>query len=152
MTTVTLRRGGEERVFPVEQVEQGGPTLYMKLSGIDSPEAARCYNGWEVLAPREAASPLRAGEVYVDDLKGCALCYTHGHGAVRVGEVTAVIDNGTGCLLEAVLTAEAAPLGLPWTTKAGTPRTVLVPYKDEFIGAVDVAAKTVELKVLWILD
>jgi 16S rRNA processing protein RimM len=152
MTTVTLRRGSEERVFPVEKVEQGGPTLYMKLSGIDSPEAARCYNGWEVLVPREAASPLREGEVYVDDLKGCALRYTHGHVDARIGCVTAVIDNGTGCLLEAALTAEGVPLGLEWTTKAGTPRTVLVPYKDEFIGAVDVTAKTIELRVLWILE
>lgn len=162
MTEVTLRNGktGEAKPFKVESVDAGAHDLYMKLAGIDTPEAVKKYNRWEILVPRDNACPLEENEWYIEDLKQCALVYQETKDGfadetvpTQVGIVTDVMEGGSGYLLE-VLLAENCDL-LDDAVKydaGGKVRTVLVPLKDEFIGKVDVQNKKIQLMHLWILE
>jgi 16S rRNA processing protein RimM len=137
LTDVTLRTGGlkgTERPFVIEAVEGHAGCLLLKLRGIDTPEQAKELAGAEILVPRDKACPLEEGEFYVNDLCQCNLVY---QGTV-VGSITDVMEGGAGDLLEVSL------------AESGQKR--LVPLRKEFIGEIDIGAKTVELMHRWILD
>ena len=168
MEEVTLRNGktGSEKLYKVEGVELSGQTLLMKLAGIDSPEEVKKINGCEIVVPREYACPLDKSEWYVEDLKQCALVYpkdgwskdgleakTSPADFVTVGTVTDVLEGGTGNLLEIKLAEDCNLLAddVKYTANGKT-RTVLVPFKNEFIGEIDVQAKRIQLMHLWILE
>lgn len=106
----------------------------MKFKGIDSPEAAKSLAGLQVFIPRDMASPLGEGEVYVKDLCNCNLVYQ----GTLIGNITSVAEGGGGYLLE--------------ISEAAAGRTVYVPFNSEFIGKIDLNAKTAELMHLWILE
>ena len=104
---VTLRHGEETERRRVESAVYGGTCVFMKLAGIDSPEAVRKYNGWEVVVPRECAYPLKKGEWYIDDLKDCSLVYEDKNGSAAsaapvetIGKITDVLEGGAAQLLE----------------------------------------------------
>lgn len=165
---VTLTDGNASQVFSVEYTKEAAQTLYMKLVGIDSPEKALRFNRWHIVVPRKYARPLQKGEWYIEDLKGCAVWYgqtdQHKEAAQKkaqivlskentVGKVTNVLEGGQGYLVEIVLSEGCTLLAQDIKcTKSGNPRTVYVPFKDQFIGAVDVEAKTMQLMHLWILE
>ena len=168
MAEVTLRNGktGSEKLYRVEGLELSGQTLLMKLAGIDSPEEVKKINGCEIVVPREYACPLEKNEWYAEDLKQCALVYPKdGWGKdgleakaspadfVTVGRVTDVLEGGTGNLLEIKLAEDCTLLAdnVKFTANGKT-RTVLVPFKNEFIGEIDVNNKTMQLMHLWILE
>ena len=168
MTEVTLRNGktGTEKLYKIEGVELSGQTLLMKLAGIDSPEEVKKINGCEIVVPREYACPLDKSEWYVEDLKQCALVYpkdgwskdgleakTSPADFVTVGTVTDVLEGGTGNLLEIKLAEDCNLLAddVKYTANGKT-RTVLVPFKNEFIGEIDVQGKRIQLMHLWILE
>ncbi|MBR4463557.1 MAG: 16S rRNA processing protein RimM [Treponema sp.] len=168
MEEVTLRNGktGSEKLYKVEGVELSGQTLLMKLAGIDSPEEVKKINGCEIVVPREYACPLDKSEWYVEDLKQCALVYpkdgwskdgleakTSPADFVTVGTVTDVLEGGTGNLLEIKLAEDCNLLAddVKYTANGKT-RTVLVPFKNEFIGEIDVQGKRIQLMHLWILE
>ena len=168
MEEVTLRNGktGSEKLYKVEGVELSGQTLLMKLAGIDSPEEVKKINGCEIVVPREYACPLDKSEWYVEDLKQCALVYpkdgwskdgleakTSSADFVTVGTVTDVLEGGTGNLLEIKLAEDCNLLAddVKYTANGKT-RTVLVPFKNEFIGEIDVQGKRIQLMHLWILE
>ena len=168
MAEVTLRNGrtGAEKLYKVEGVELGGQTLLMKLAGIDTPEEVKKFNGCEIIVPREYACPLHENSWYVEDLKQCALVYPRGGWSkdgleaktspadfVTVGTVTDVLEGGTGNLLEIKLAEDCNLLAddVKFTAN-GKARTVLVPFKNEFVGEVDVENRTVQLMHLWILE
>ena len=168
MTEVTLRNGktGFEKPYNVEGVEINGQTLLMKLAGIDTPEDVKKINGCEIIVPREYACPLEESEWYVEDLKQCALVYpkdgwskdgleakTSPAEFVTVGTVTDVLEGGTGNLLEIKLAEDCQVLADDVKFAAnGKTRTVLVPFKNEFVGKVDVERKQLQLMHLWILE
>ena len=64
MEEVSLTDGKETKLFKVESTEEASATLYMKLAGINSPEEAAKYNGWEIVVPREKAHPLQKDKCY----------------------------------------------------------------------------------------
>jgi 16S rRNA processing protein RimM len=132
LKTVTLRGGDEEKVFDVQDCVCGAPDILMKLGGIDSPEEAVKYRGWEIRVPRGQASPLAEGEYYLADLCGCALVC----GGSAVGTVKDVIDGGAHQILE-VVSAEGS--------------TFLIPFVRTHVGEVDIAAGRIELKSEWLL-
>ncbi|MFI3258275.1 MAG: ribosome maturation factor RimM, partial [Spirochaetales bacterium] len=123
ITEVTLKNGEIEKNFVVESVKGGSPTLYMKFKGIDSPEDAKTYFGWKILVPKTMACPLKEGEFYVEDLKGCSLIYcendahskNNAKGAsqknasellqkgIVVGSIADVLEGGANDLLEVVV-------------------------------------------------
>ncbi len=149
---VALRKDGVERACTVESVEGCASSLVIKFGGIDTPEDAKRYAGWEIVVPRDKACPLERDEYYVEDLKQCTLVYRgrpDGEPAV-LGTVTGVLEGGAGDLLEVSLTeCPTVSAGVPGNEK---PRTVLIPFRKEFIGDVDTENGTVELMHLWILE
>lgn len=129
---VVLRKDGVEKRWKIEEAYASGANFFMKFGGIDTPEAAKALSGSELVVSREQAAPLAEGEFYIEDLRGSALV----HNGETVGEVLGIIEGGGGQLVE-VKTAEGVKL---------------IPFRDEFIGTVDPAARRMELRVTWILE
>ena len=115
-------------------VDKSPVSMSVVFAGYDSPEKARALTGMELFLPREAASPLAENEWYIHDLVGLKLTLS----GEPVGEVVAVLDGGADPLLE------IKPL------KGGA--ACLVPFRNEFIGAVDVGAGAMELLAGWLLE
>ncbi len=159
MREVALRNGETQRLVAVESVLCKAGTLLMKCAGIDSPEDVKPLNGWQIVVPREYACPLSPGEYYIQDLIGCSLVYGDTDDGLEadalpvVGTVTDVLEGGAGDLLEVSLSESRVLLDAGIDAgKRGEPRHVLIPFKDEFIGTVDTAAKVIRLMHLWILE
>jgi 16S rRNA processing protein RimM len=136
----------------------------MKCAGINSPEDAKKLSGSEILVPRNKACPLNEGEFYVEDLKQCKLVYLSNEkkpaklsglaenteSAIFAGTITDVLEGGAGKLLEVEL-SESLNIASDSTDKS-KPKRVLVPFKKEFIGTVDIKDKVIQLMHLWILE
>lgn len=157
LRTVTLRfpnkheaRGGEERLYEVEETGGSGSAALVKFKGIDSPEAARLLTGAELVVSRENAAALGKNEYYVEDLRGIRVvaggappptdgaeesaCAGDGE---ALGTVTDVLEGGGGELLE---------IRLP----SGELR--LAPFRSEFFGEVNPEKGLAVLLQRWILD
>ncbi|MCE1196545.1 ribosome maturation factor RimM [bacterium] len=118
----------------IAAVDRGAIGMSIVFAGYDSPEKARALTGMELFLPREAASPLAENEWYIHDLVGLKLTLS----GEPVGEVVGVLDGGADPLLEIK------------PAKGGA--ACLVPFRGEFIGAVDVGAGTMELLAGWLLE
>lgn len=118
----------------VRGFEEGDWGIAIAFAGFESPETAQELVGMEIVVPREQACPLRDNEWYIGDLVGMDLVY---QGTV-MATVASVLDGGPDPLLEAELKDDG--------------RTVLVPFRNEFIGKVDTKAGSMELLVDWILS
>ena len=161
---VTLRSGTIEKTVKVESIEGNVNSLIMKCAGINSPEDAKKLSGSEILVPRNKACPLNEGEFYVEDLKQCKLVYLpnekkpaklsglaeNTESAIIAGTITDVLEGGAGKLLEVEL-SESLNIASDSTDKS-KPKKVLVPFKKEFIGTVDIKDKVIQLMHLWILE
>jgi len=166
MKDVVLRKNGIESKRTIEKVSFGNGILYIKFSGVNSPEEAKKFSGSEIVVSREFACPCGKDEYYVEDLKQCHLVYGGGKAKglaektapasgepVVVGTITDVLEGGAGDLFEVVLSESCDLLSQELrTTSSGKPRKVLVPFKKEFIGTVDIRNKQVQLMHLWILE
>jgi len=135
---VFLKKGIVQKRFDVERVQELNGDILLKLRTLDSPEAAKMYATWDIVVPREFASPLKEGEFYYCDLFGSVLLYE----GTRMGVVKSVIDNGASALLE----IECEP------DSEGKKRNVLVPFMEQFIGQVDIGKKVIELKETWFFE
>jgi 16S rRNA processing protein RimM len=141
---VVLRSGGTgapEQLYRIEAVEGNAQCLLIKFKGIDTPEQAKRLAGAAILVPRDKACPLEEGEFYVEDLCQCNLVYQ----GVSVGSITDVMEGGAGDLLEVTLSESAGQ-------DASRPEIRLVPLRKEFVGKIDIQARTVELMHRWILE
>ena len=161
MDEVTLTNGTVSRLMKIESVSEGSNILYMKIEGINSPEEAAKFNRWEIVVPREKAHKLQKDEWYIEDLKGCSIWYKETAGDTApafdensiVGTVTNVLEGGSGYLVEILLSESCSFLSDDVKpTRKGNPKTVYVPFKDEFIGKVDVDNRQMQLMHLWILE
>ncbi len=160
LTDVTLRKGEKEIRQRIESVENGTSYLLVKFKGIDTPEQAKAFMLWEIAVPRSMACPLRANEYYAEDLKGCTLLYYGGAQTetadlpLEAGVVTGVLEGGNGDLLEVAVAESVNTVDIRADKKedAQKKRTALVPFKKEFIGAVDIEHGTIQLMHLWILE
>ncbi len=151
---VTLRKGHIEKNVFIETVDFGGTDLYMTFEGIDTIEKAKALVGYEILVDRSMACPLHEGEFYQEDLKTCSLMYFENGDSTDcskgqvVGKITDVLGGGADDLLQ-VEVSECLNTDSDGTDKK---RTVLVPFRKEFIGTVDIENSYVQLMHLWILE
>lgn len=142
---VTLRQGDLQREAKVESVSLGNAIAYVKFVGIDSDTEIQKYNRWQILVPRKYCKPLKKDEWYIEDLRNCSLVYENKDDPATldaptvVGTITDVLEGGGGYLLEVSLSESCD-------------RKVLVPFRNEFIGKVDIKNGTVQLMHLWILE
>jgi 16S rRNA processing protein RimM len=123
---IELRCGDARSNRTIEEASAAGNDVLLKLAGIDDPETARGLAGCEIWVARENAAPLARGEFYVADLSGCQAIGPSG----PAGVVVAVVDAGGGDILEV-----QRPDG----------RRVFVPFRDRFVGEVDVESRTIRL-------
>jgi 16S rRNA processing protein RimM len=134
LTEVTLRCGASQRRFIVEQVRIAHREALVKLAGVDDRDEALRLAKCEVWVPRSAAAPCGEDEYYIGDLVGCHL--VAGPGADVRARVVAVWESGSDDMLE----VEAAD---------GT--IYHVPFREPFIGEVDVERRRIELTAPWVL-
>lgn len=130
--SVILRKEKTERPMDIEDAMIQGNSVLVKFAGIDTPEAARKYNGWEILVDKDRSTPLAADEFYYADLQHCDLLL----GDRKVGEVVSVIEGPQSELME---------------VKKEDGSLCYIPFLNEYIGEVDVEKKTIELLHEWIL-
>lgn len=128
-----LRYQGLEKHIVVEHVRGALPNLILKIKGLETPEQVNQLRGAQILVDAASASPLAANEYYAADLEGLALVF---RGEV-LGQIVSVWDSGAGSNLE---------------VRKGDDTTVHIPFRNEFVGKVDLATKQVELLVDWILE
>ena len=158
---VTLRLGSNSREAKVESVSLGANTAYVKFKGIDSSEDIQKYNRWEILVPRKYCKPLTKDEWYIEDLRNCSLVYENREkndsatlvAPIEIGTITDVLEGGAGYLLEVSLSESCTCISDEVKfTKEGKLKKVMIPFRDQFIGKVDVKNGTVQLMHLWILE
>lgn len=129
---VMLKSDGLEQEYLVEEVQPLGDSVILKFATVDSPENAKALAGMDIMVPRDKAAPLKKGEYYHADLYGCELTFD----GEKLGRVNSIVEGGGGELFEVVLNSG---------------ETVLVPFRDEFIGDISVEKKLIELRNRWIL-
>lgn len=133
LKVVTLARGDQRREMRVDGIRIAHRTVLLKLHGVDSPEDAKRWRGWEITVPRELAAPLGEDEYYFADLVGLRIMC---EGEER-GAVSDVWEGGKTVLLGITLTD-------------GEQR--LVPFQAEFVGSVDLEARELALTTDEVLE
>ena len=129
---VSLESGTGRVRIKIEHIKENRNDILIKFAGIDTPEEAKKYINHEIWVPRENASVLREGEYYFADLCSCFLVT----GDKYHGKVKSVIDGGAGNLLE---------------VESPEKKVFLVPFRNEFIGEINIKLKTIELTAEWII-
>lgn len=132
MKEVHLIKDNIEKDYRIEEVKLASRDVLMKFVGIDTPEEGKRLAGAEIWVDREFAAPLDTGEYYVSDIVGCSLIFK----GEKVGSVVSVIENGISDLLEV-------------RSDSGTR---IVPLTEQFVGAIDVDRRIIELKDDWVLQ
>ena len=102
--------------------------VVLKFSGVHSISDAEGLTGWEVQIPRSECAKLEGSVTYIDDLIGSVLIDS----ARSIGTIRRV-ESGAGDAPLLVIESEG--------------REKLVPFAEEFVVKIDVAAKRVEMKL-----
>ncbi len=126
LIALTLVRGDERCSIAIRRVRIAHGVALVSLQGVDSPEEAKRWSGWDVVASRANAAPLGQGEYYYADLVGLSVIVK----GSPMGVVANVLDGGPWPLLEVSI-------------EDGTTR--IVPFTDHFVGELDLRASTLEL-------
>ena len=108
----TLRAGGVERAFELEDGHDHANGVVAKLKGLDDRDRAREWVGADVVVPRERLPALSEGELYWADLEGLEVRTTAG---VVLGKVDHLLATGQHDVL--VLDSEPERL-IPFVTGA----------------------------------
>ncbi|MDD4316220.1 MAG: ribosome maturation factor RimM [Clostridia bacterium] len=110
-------------VYKIEKAQVGQP-LILKLSGVDTVEAAEKLRNAQIFINKERAPQPPDGRYYVDDLIGCRVLL---EGEV-VGELTDILQYGSAdiyCVSGA--------------------KNFMFPYVGEVIAKIDIASKEIVL-------
>ena len=75
----------------IEAIRPSGEGFIVLFEGFDSIGIAERIRGYEVIVPKEALPPLKAGEYYFFQLMGCSVYDETGR---LVGEVDDIIETG----------------------------------------------------------
>ena len=134
LKTACLRQNDKEQILTIEESSAIPPAVAMRFAGYHDPQAARALHGAQLLVSREQAAPLHDGEFYIEDLKGLALCTDDGQ---VMGHISTIIEGGGGDLAEIRLCSGEVKL---------------IPFRHEFISAIDLAGKQALLHNVWILE
>ena len=123
-----LRLDALETAFSVEGARRAGKSWVLRLCGVLDRDAAASWTGAAVLAPRSELRLQRAdGEWFAFELEGLTAILKDG---TTIGIVKAIANFGAGDLL--VIQRSS---GDDW----------ILPFAEPFVGAVDLAARSVEI-------
>lgn len=125
---VLVRRDDRTEVRTVEGVRWQGPTVLVKLAGVEDPEAARALAGADLLVPWEERVPLPPGTYYVGEVLGLTVRTTSGE---VLGTVTEVLRGAAHDVYRVT----------------GPEAEVLLPAIRPVVRAIDPAAGTMTVEV-----
>ncbi len=114
----------EVDVEPAEW-RRAGTQFVVKLTGVDSPEAARDWSGLEISVSAAQLPGLAIGEYYWSQLQGMRVMNTSG---VDLGSVQSLIETGANDVM--VVVGE---------------RERLIPYIDSVVHTVNMPDRTIEV-------
>lgn len=122
---------GKRSTRRVLSVRPTGKAILLGLEGVDDCNAAEALRGSRLLVERSELPPLEPGEYYLADLVGCRVELTEAGGGPRlIGVVKQVRPDPS---------VDTLVIEKPDGT------TVEQPLGDAWVGAVDVAARHIEL-------
>ena len=128
-----LTTDGSRRELQLEEHWFHKGKVILKFVGVESISDAEQLAGMELQIPAEQRTELESGAAYVSDLVGCT-----------------VIDRGSliGTVADVQFGAGEAPL-LVVRRKNGEldGKELLVPYADEFLRELDLAARRIEMEL-----
>ncbi|PIL41090.1 ribosome maturation factor RimM [Massilia psychrophila] len=125
------------RAVTVRTTKLHGGDVVAQLVGVVGRDASEALKGAAVSIPRSQFPELAADEFYWSDLIGLDVVNLQGE---ALGQVTDMMDNGVQSILRITPVADA-------DAKA---EQRLIPYVDQFVKTVDLAAK--KITVDWGLD
>ncbi len=119
----------------IEESQQRGERLMVKMSGIETPEAARVYMNCDIAITRAQLPDLGEGEYYWRDMIGLEV---FNQDNISLGKISKVTETGANDVL--VISKDGK-----------NKKNILIPLvKDVFVKQVDLNAKT--MNVEWQLE
>ena len=94
--SLLICQDGQWQKASIEASQKRGDRLLLKLDGVDTPEAARQYNGCELAVPRDELPELPDGQFYWHQLVGLKVNNLDG---AAVGEVVDIRETGANDVL-----------------------------------------------------
>jgi len=129
--SLQMETGGSKRAVQIEFFRRQHGRFVLKLSGIDSIEAAEKIIGAE-LSIREAELPAaEEGSFYTFHLRGCRVYAVERGVDEYIGDVTDIVDGGGTQLLQ---------IG------SGKDET-LIPFAESIVKKIDLAARRIEVEL-----
>jgi 16S rRNA processing protein RimM len=130
-----VRPGALDATYEIETLRKAHDRVLVKLRGFDTPESVAPLRGMEAWVERKQAAPLGTEEYYVADLIGCRVVLSPPDGGsheadIVAGTIAGVIEGPSDDFLE-VVTEDSRP--------------VLVPFRKEYVGAVDLKRRVIEV-------
>jgi 16S rRNA processing protein RimM len=127
LASITIERDGKRQTHVVASARPFPGGLLIALAGITSREQAAALTHGQVRVARSSLPPPAPGEFYVADIPGCQV---FGEDGTRLGLVRETFWNGAHDVMLVV---------------NGDAPEQLIPLIPEFVRAVDVGARTVQV-------
>lgn len=102
----------------------------VKFKGFDDINLVEKYKGWELKVSETERVPLSEGEFYIRDIVGCSVVSDEGE---PLGTITDVLSPGANDV---------------WVVRRPRGKEWLLPVIDDVVLDVDVAAKTVKVRLM----
>lgn len=112
------------RSIPSLKGKEAAQGLIVKIAGLSDRDEAKKLSGWAIGMDRNDLPPLAEDEVYWADLVGLSVYTVSGE---PIGQVARLMDVGAGLLLVIVPPEEPE-------------REILIPFNEEFVPDVELAA------------
>jgi 16S rRNA processing protein RimM len=125
-----IHANGAWQEIDIEESQQRGERLLVKMTGIDSPEEARVYMNSDIAITREQLPKLDKGEYYWRDLIGLDVI---NQDEINLGKISQITETGANDVLVVSKDDE-------------NKTSILIPLvMDVYIKQVDLIAKTIHV-------
>ncbi len=137
-----LDTSGSRRELHLDNFWPHKERLILKFTGVDTISDAEPLVGGEIQIPKEKRADLEAGAAYISDLIGCHVFARVASAALSRGSSDFTLSD-LGVISDVTFGAGEAPI---LEVKQGA-REFLIPFAQEYIISVDIAAKRIELRL-----
>jgi len=122
--------GGEPFGVEVQDARPHKNVYLVKLKGFDNINQVEKYKGGSLVVPDDDRVPLAEGEYYIRDIVGCSVVTEDGR---ELGTITDVLQPSANDV---------------WVVRLPAGRELLIPVIDDVVLDVDVARRTVKVRLL----
>ncbi|MEI7027359.1 ribosome maturation factor RimM [Paenibacillus sp. y28] len=120
----------QEQAVIVESARPQKNVYIIKFQGYNNINDVLPYKGWLLKVSEEHRAELEEDEFYYSDMIGCAVVTEEGE---ELGEIKEILSPGANDV---------------WVVKRPKGKDLLLPYIDEVVLAVDIAAKRVTVRLM----